>query len=122
MAEVNNSKLKDKHAVVAKVLDSYNVVINKGSTNGIMEGDRFLIYELTEDIKDPISGESLGPLELTKGTGKVIDVYEKKAVVQSDKQRTDPQSYTMRMLINLKPEDLLIPFKDPKEKDIAKRI
>lgn len=65
-------------ATVAKVIDNYKLVINRGSENGIREGQRMLVYGISdEDIKDPRTGESLGYLELVRGTGKIISVQEK---------------------------------------------
>lgn len=46
----------------------------------------FLIYNLsTEEILDPVKHESLGYLEIVKGTGKVIHVQERMATLESDK-------------------------------------
>lgn len=73
-------------AKVAKVVDAYKLVINRGREHGIREGQRVLIYEVgDEQILDPDTGESLGNLELVKGTGKVFQVEDKYAVVESDK-------------------------------------
>jgi hypothetical protein len=73
-------------ATVAKVIDSYKLVINKGSEDGIREGQRMLVYHVSdEDIKDPNTGESLGFLELVRGTGKIIFVQDKISILESDK-------------------------------------
>ena len=71
-------------AAIALVIDKFKVVINKGSKNGIKEGDRFLIYELTKDIVDPETNISLGPLEMSKGTGVAANVQETMTIVESD--------------------------------------
>ena len=126
----SNSQIKDTrtleqllYALVAKVLDSYNLVINKGSIDNIKEGDRFLVYELTEDIIDPATKESLGPLELSKGTGEVVYVSDRKAIIRSDMKRgliTNPLATDAE--IEREPEEYLLPFKKPKEGDTAKPI
>ena len=73
-------------ATVAKVIDGYKLVINKGSEHGIRQGQRMLVYHVSdEDIKDPNTGESLGFLELVRGTGKIIFVQEKISILESDK-------------------------------------
>jgi hypothetical protein len=78
-------------AAVAKVIDDCKVVINRGLSNGIRESQRMLIYRIDEEIKDPDTGESLGNLELVIGTGKVIFVQEKIAILESDNiVRTKP--------------------------------
>lgn len=45
-----------------------------------------LVYCVSdEDIKDPKTGESLGFLELVRGTGKIIFVQDKISILESDK-------------------------------------
>ena len=69
---------------VARVIDDYTLVINRGSENGAALGDRVLIYAIGEEIEDPDTGESLGALELVRGTGKVTHLQPKMATVGSD--------------------------------------
>lgn len=80
-------KLEKKFpALVASVIDDYKVVINRGTEHDIKLGQRFLVYNLSdEEILDPVKHESLGYLEVVKGTGKVIHVQEKMATIESDK-------------------------------------
>lgn len=125
MADDNVSGEAYLYPVVAKVLDSFNLVINKGSIHGIKEGDRFLIYELTENILDPITKESLGPLELSKGTGDAVEVFDNKTIIRSDRFRSIAASFEAsgnKYLSDIEPEKYLLPFKNPKERDIAKPI
>jgi hypothetical protein len=77
---------KNKYpAKVIEVIDEHTLVINIGQTNGIDKGKRFLIYHLDKELFDPDSGESLGVLEIVRGTGKVVHVQEKMATIKSDK-------------------------------------
>lgn len=70
---------------IAKVVNSYKVVINAGSNQGIKENQRFLIYSLDgETIFDPDTNEPLGQLEITKGTGIVTFLHENMATIESD--------------------------------------
>lgn len=62
---------------VAKKINDYEIVINKGSDNGIDDNMRFLVFEEGEEIMDPTSNESLGILEIPKGTFKVMNVQPK---------------------------------------------
>jgi hypothetical protein len=110
------------YPVVARVIDSYNLVINRGSIDNIKEGDRFLIFETTEDIMDPVTGKSLGPLELSKGTGKAIEVFDRKAIIRSDRIRGMSGILAQADDFDLEPEKYLYPFKKPKVNDIAKTI
>ncbi|WP_442489367.1 FlgT C-terminal domain-containing protein [Halomonas litopenaei] len=74
-------------ATVVKVIDSFTVVINRGSVHGVREGDKYLIYHLDdEEIIDPDSGESLGKLEVLRGAGVVTYVQEKMATVASSRK------------------------------------
>lgn len=76
-----------KSIKVARVIDPYRIVINKGSGDGIEKGQRFLVYSVsTDEIKDPETGESLGNLEIVKGTGVVTHVQEKIATIESDRK------------------------------------
>ena len=66
-----------KHdGLVAEILGNRRVVLNKGSRDGISEGDEFLVFNLGEEIHDPKTGESLGTLEEIKGKGEVIHVQD----------------------------------------------
>lgn len=69
---------------VAKIIDEYTVVINRGRHQGIKEGQRFLIYSIGEEIIDPDTKQSLGQLEIVKGTGKVAHLQDSMSQVSSD--------------------------------------
>lgn len=72
-------------ATVAEVYDHSKVVINRGASHGVREGQRFLIFEWGErEIQDPDSGETLGPLERVKATGTVINVQDKMCTIELD--------------------------------------
>lgn len=72
---------------VAKVLEPGKIVINKGSKDGITNSMEFLVYEIGEEIKDPVSGKSLGVLEDPKGTFRLIHVQENIAVLLTNIKR-----------------------------------
>lgn len=72
---------------VAHVISELRVVINKGSNAGIKMNQRFLLYTIGEDIVDPDTGQSLGKLELVKGTGRVTHVQPLQATIESDMER-----------------------------------
>ena len=73
---------------VAKVLDETRVVLNLGIDDGVSEGMEFLIYELGEDIKDPVNGKSLGQLEITKGRVQVEHIQPKFCIAKT-RSRTE---------------------------------
>jgi hypothetical protein len=72
-------------AKVARVIDPYKLVINRGLINGIREDQRMLVYCVdNEEIKDPDTGKSLGFLELVRGSGRIIFVQEEISILESD--------------------------------------
>lgn len=120
--------------VVAKVIDDFKVVVNRGVEHGVKMGTRYLIYGIGDDIKDPETGESLGAIELVRGTGKVVHVQDKICTVETDMSRTSTrktryrdQGYGLAMLygkekIEEEGESITIPFEDPQVGDKAKPI
>lgn len=116
MSNMNENKPVIYPATVVKVLNSYEVVINRGSEHQIKEGQKFLIYTLSDDcIVDPETNELLGRLEIVIGKGKVVHVQEKMSTIQSD--RTDPSSERRivrktKPLFNITPlqeEEIIVP-------------
>lgn len=75
-------------ALVAKVADLKTIVINRGLEHGLEPGQRIQVYSIGEEIIDPETKQSLGKLEIIKGTGKVVHVQEKIATVSSDMKTT----------------------------------
>lgn len=74
----------DKQIQIVYVIDQYSVALNVGAVDNVELNQRFLIYTLSADtIIDPSTGESLGPLEIVKGTGKVTHLQEKLCTVSS---------------------------------------
>jgi hypothetical protein len=71
-------------ATVAALIDAGRVVINRGAQDGIRFGQRFTIYELSEqDIVDPATNESLGHLEIIRGTGSVVHIQDRMSIVEA---------------------------------------
>ncbi|MGM7449414.1 hypothetical protein ACP7H9_12955 [Idiomarina sp. ST20R2A10] len=80
------STLSKYPASVVKVIDDYTVVINRGSEDGVSKGDQFLVYYVDqEELIDPETGESLGNLEVVRGTGSVTHVQRKMATIKSNR-------------------------------------
>lgn len=118
-------------ARVAKVLDEYRLVINRGEEHGIKRGQRVLVYKPSEEIFDPETGKSLGVLELVKGTGKVIHVQPEMSTIESDatkEERTIQHRKTISWALEgfLGPQtvysDIVVPFEEPMENDLVKPI
>jgi hypothetical protein len=121
--------------------DDHQVTINRGANHGVKLDQRYLVYALSRDeINDPETGESLGHLEIVRGTGVVIHVQEKMATLQSDRSdkagsrrivRKPSSAYRSLFAItgalteeeeyqNLPPRQLA--FESPQVGDKAKRV
>lgn len=120
-----------QYKVVFVTDSSYKVVINAGSEKGIKIGQRFLIYALSDyEITDPDTGESLGHLEIVKGTGRVVHVQDKMSTIESDVYETTPPKKIIRKnpLYGLGSTEEHttskehIPFEDPEIGDLVKQI
>lgn len=67
----------DIEGVVAEILTMRELVINRGSEDGVTVGMRFAILNSKgPDIKDPETGKSLGSVELEKTVVKIVRVQE----------------------------------------------
>jgi hypothetical protein len=73
--------------LVAKVLDKFSVVINKGEKDGIKRGYQFLIYSEYGEIFDPETNKSLGNLEVPKGFAEVESLQERITLLRSSEFR-----------------------------------
>lgn len=83
---MDNAEFRPFPALVVKRISSFELVINRGSLDGIKLKDRFLVYYIDPDeIIDPETQESLGNLEIIRGTGEAIHVQEKMTTIRSDR-------------------------------------
>lgn len=85
-----------KTTKIAKIVDDYTVVINKGAKDGLKVGQRFIIYAYGDEIHDPDTNESLGMLEIVKGTGKISHLQDAIATLKSD--MTEATSKSIRRI------------------------
>ena len=107
-----NKKMENKLDIrVAKKVSDDTIVINKGEVDGILDQMKFLVYEESDEILDPITHQSLGLLENPKGKFKVLHIQEKFTTLISELKRSNK--------INL----FTSPFSDIDiEKDLLKSI
>ena len=104
------------------------MVINRGSVHGVKLGQRFLLYKLSGDqIIDPITKESLGELEIRKGIGKVVQVQEQIATVQSEdlepvKPNTIGEVAKVVITGGVALQWRVLPFTEPAIGDLAKPV
>ena len=73
-------------AKVSRILSNSEIVLNVGEDKGVKQGQGFLIYEVGPEILDPDTNESLGNLEIHKGTVTVIDVQPRMCIAQTQKR------------------------------------
>lgn len=85
------SEVFDQLPRVAKVIDEYRVVINRGADDGVRPGRKYVLFSIGEEVSDPDSGVSLGRLEILKGLGEVIHVQSKMATLRSAEKVRVPQ-------------------------------
>ena len=76
--------MTDRYAAkVVKVLDDYNIVVNRGTGHRLNVGDEFLVIGLGEVIRDPDTNEDLEQLEIVKGKVEIVHAQEKIATLKS---------------------------------------
>jgi hypothetical protein len=120
-------------ANVADIINPLRLVINRGENDGIRLQQRVLVYSISnEEIKDPNTGESLGHLEIVKGTGRIVHLQDKLATIESDKTRSYLRKlvspYSVPNAVSLLREQEVIevsepvPFESPEVGDFVKPI
>ena len=83
---LDNTMPRPFQAVVVQKRNSFELVINRGSLDGVESGDTFIIYYIEpEELIDPETQESLGNLEVIRGTGVATNVQEKMATIKSNR-------------------------------------
>ena len=80
---------------VARVLNTREIAINKGSTDGVAVGMYFNVIDTCySNIKDPDTKQVLGSIERAKVRVKIIDVQEKLSLAttyRTEKENTGPR-------------------------------
>lgn len=73
---------------VAEILNSRELVLNKGDEHGVMVG---MVFEILapqgEDIRDPVTDEVLGSVERPKVVVRIVQVEPKLAVARTFRSR-----------------------------------
>lgn len=111
---------------IAKVLDSYKVVMNAGSNQKISNGQKYLIYQLSdEEIIDPDTNKSLGFLEIVKGTGTVTHVQDNMATLEACEREKSSKIIHRSVILGGATEEVeasIKPFDNPQVGDLLKRV
>jgi hypothetical protein len=78
------------HAKVAQLLTSTDLVINRGSDDGVEVGMKFAVMDpLGHDIKDPETGNVIGSVAIAKTVLKVVLVEPHLAVMRTFRRKTN---------------------------------
>lgn len=118
-------------ALVVKVINDFTLTINRGSIHDISEGDKFLVYAIDkEELIDPETNESLGHLELIRGTGIASHVQDKMTTIKSNRYINGGriirrQSGALAVIGGETIEESgkeLMPFDEPQKGDMVKPI
>lgn len=67
---------------VAAILDSFHVIIDAGYNYNLSVGTKIEIFIEGDEILNPISGESLGHINLVKETLEIVQVDQKYSICQ----------------------------------------
>lgn len=104
-------------ATVVRVLNEHEVVINRGTSDGIKNGQRFLVYVVDPNpVIDPETGGTLGSLEIIKGTGRVKHAQPNMATIISDKKGPSERRVIKRSTIQMmfgSEEEIITPADEP---------
>ena len=74
-----------KQIRVVEIIDHERLALNVGSADGAEMHQRYLVYYVSKrEIIDPETRESLGFLEVVRGTGKVTHVQPMLCTITSD--------------------------------------
>lgn len=114
---------------VVYIIDEYQLAINVGKSQGISIGDKYQVYALSnKEIIDPYTSQSLGYLEIIKGSGKVISVQESMSIIKSIERSAFPTKIIKKSPYGLFSESEehvsqeYLPFDNPAVGDLAKKI
>jgi hypothetical protein len=107
---------------VVKVIDDYRVVINRGRRDGVEIGDRFLVYEVGEELADPDTNESLGKLEIVKGRGQAKHVQERLTTLESLESERVARQNPFSVTFGTEYETRQLPFNFPAVGDVARPL
>lgn len=117
-------------AKVVAVIGYDRLVFNRGTSHGIKKGQRFLVYALGKELFDPETAETLGQLELVRGSGVAVHVQDRLTTLQSDSRSPNTKRVIRRpeWMISGRMEEVIeetgetLPFEDPAVGDLVRPL
>ncbi len=85
--------MKKTQGKVVRILSPTEVVVNLGSNDGVSPLSSFVIYVLGDEILDPDTQESLGHLEIVRGTGNAKHIQDKMTTIQSAERTKEAREH-----------------------------
>jgi hypothetical protein len=61
------------------LVEGERVVLNMGSRAGLKAGDRLPVERVTQDVKDPVTGQVIRRMRQPIGTVEIAEVYDESA-------------------------------------------
>ena len=80
MADAQATAIEGK---VAGILNSRELVINRGASDGVKDGMRFEVIDDSYEILDPDTGEALGTIKKVKLRVKVSDIQPRLSIART---------------------------------------
>lgn len=87
-----------ENILVAKLISLGEIVINKGSKDGIKPEMEFIVYRLGEEVFDPVTKKSLGNLEFPKGGFRILHIQENITTLVSKKKIPNHMLFTINLM------------------------
>lgn len=83
MNELKVINVKNAIGKVARIIDDYSCVINRGAKDGLELDQEYFIIELGEVIFDPDTKEELEQLHIVKGSARIETMQERIATLKT---------------------------------------
>lgn len=100
---------------VIRILNEYEIIIDVGKKQGIVEDDKFVVYNEGEEILD-LEGNSLGKLELVKANVEVIKVQDNYSICSAYKIKKINELTGLGALAGLNTINMLAGYETKTEK------
>lgn len=107
---------------------AWEVVLNIGAQDGVNLNQKYVIFSLGPELKDPNTGESLGCFEVVRGQGRVTHVQERMCTLRSQNTRWEPRTALNAMVsitggrVSGELQEVAAPFEEIYVGDLARRI